>query len=165
MKINETTIGKPMLFDGPKPLTIIGKQFIFLILDHSPKQWKNYAKGDLTSHVFGSKMVIQGSTYPLILDVLVWCQKMMICWCPPAGLKIRKFGSILVSGRVCREIQTTFGQRGPQGGTLFAHEKLREKIQRKKRDDGKRALSALDVDSSTSVPLGVGSGGGDETAQ
>ena len=36
--------------------------------------------------------------------------------------------------------ETSFGQRGPQVGTLFAREKLREKRPGKKRDDGKRAL-------------------------
>ena len=42
----------------------------------------------------------------------------------------------------------------PRAALFLAHEKLKEEIQGKKRkgkkrDDGKRALSALDVDSST----------------
>ena len=52
---------------------------------------------------------------------------------------------MVVSGRVRCEIDTTFGQRGPQGGTLFAHEKLMERIQGKKRVDGKRAGSFSSV--------------------
>ena len=59
---------------------------------------------------------------------------------PRWSKKTEKVDPILVPGRVCCNSATTFGQRGPQGGTLFAHEKLREKIQGKKRDDGKRAL-------------------------
>ena len=47
--------------------------------------------------------------------------------------KITKIDAIFVSGRVRRDRHTNFGQRGPQGGTLFAHEKLREKIQGKNR--------------------------------
>ena len=79
-------------------------------------------------------MGLPGSTYPLILKVLVWCPKTMIFGYPPAGQQIRIVGSFFVSGRVCRERNTTFGQQGSQGGTLFAHEKLREKIQGTKRD-------------------------------
>ena len=47
--------------------------------------------------------------------------------------KIIKVDPIFVSGRVCCEVQTSFGQRGSQGGALFAHGKLREKIEGKQR--------------------------------
>jgi hypothetical protein len=71
----------------------------------------------------------------------------------------------MISGRVRRERKTTFGQWGSQGGTLFAPEKLREKIQGKKRDDGKRALQlAVSVArrcvKHAKCPKGVGLGGG-----
>ena len=67
-KIYEKTIGKQMVLDGPKPLKSIEKQTLFLILGHySQKLWKNNAKGDLKSHVFGSKMATWASQFRLII--------------------------------------------------------------------------------------------------
>ena len=37
LKVYEKTIGKSMVFDGPKPLKIIEKQTLFLTLSHSKK--------------------------------------------------------------------------------------------------------------------------------
>ena len=63
-----------MVFDGPKPLKSIEKQTLFLILGHSKKQWKNDAKGDLKSHVLGSKMATWASQVRLILWFWTfWC--------------------------------------------------------------------------------------------
>ena len=70
----EKSMGKSMVFDDPKPLKIIEKQTLFLILGHSKKQWKNYAKGDLKSHGFGSKMATWASQFRLIIWFLTfWC--------------------------------------------------------------------------------------------
>ena len=63
-----------MVFDGPKPLKSIEKQILFLILGHSKKQWKTYAKGDLKSHVLGSKMATWAYQFRLIIWFLkFWC--------------------------------------------------------------------------------------------
>ena len=62
-----------MVFDGPKPLKSIETQILFLILGHSKKQWKNYAKGDLKSHVFWSKMATWASQVRLIVWFLTFC--------------------------------------------------------------------------------------------
>ena len=72
-KFYEKTIGKSMFFDGPKPLKTIEKHILFLILGHSKKQWKTYAKGDLKSHVLGSKMATWASLVRLIVWFLMFC--------------------------------------------------------------------------------------------
>ncbi len=56
-----------MVFDGPKPLKSIEKQTLFSIFGHSNKLWKNDAKGDLKSHVLGSKMATWASQVRLIV--------------------------------------------------------------------------------------------------
>jgi hypothetical protein len=45
MKIDEKTIGKSMVLDGPKPLKSIEKQILFLILGHSKNNEKTIPKG------------------------------------------------------------------------------------------------------------------------
>ena len=45
LKIDEKTIGKSMVLDGPKPLKHIEKQTLFLILGHSKNNEKISKKG------------------------------------------------------------------------------------------------------------------------
>jgi hypothetical protein len=62
-----------MVLDGPKPLKSIEKQTLFLILGHSKKLWKNDTKGELKSHVLGSKMATWASQVWLIVWFLTFC--------------------------------------------------------------------------------------------
>ena len=77
-KIYEKTIGKIMVLDGPKPLKSIEKQTLFLTLGHSKK--KRYQRGPQKSCflVQNGDMGVPGSTYRLIFDVLLRCQKIII---------------------------------------------------------------------------------------
>ena len=77
----------------------------------------------------------------------------------PLAPQIRKICQIFVSGRVQCETNTTFGQRGPQGGTLFAHEELREKIQGKKRKGYKerRGKERRGMTKSYNIPSSISS--------
>jgi hypothetical protein len=78
-----------MLLDGPKPLKNIEKQTLFLILGHSKK---HYQRGPRKSCflVQNADMGVPGSTYRLIFDVLLRCQKIIIFGRLPDGPKNRR---------------------------------------------------------------------------
>ena len=93
MKIDEKTIGKSMVFDGPKPLKSIEKQTLFLILGHSKKTMKKRCRRGPQKSCFGVQNCDMGfpvSTYHLIFDVLVRCPKIIIFGRLPDGPKNRK---------------------------------------------------------------------------
>ena len=71
-----------MVLDGPKPLKSIEQQTPFLILGHSKKQFLKSNNGDL--------MGVPGSTYRLIFEVLLRCQKIIIFGRLPDGPLNRK---------------------------------------------------------------------------
>ena len=92
-KIYEKTIGKSMVLDGPKPLKIIEKQRLFSIWSHSKKKVKKrYQRGShkLCFLIQNDDMGLPGSTYLLILDVLVRYRKIIIFGRLPDGPKNRK---------------------------------------------------------------------------
>ena len=78
-----------MVLDGPKPLKSIEKQTLFLILGHSKKR---YQRGSQKScfGVQNGDMGVPGSTYRLIFDVLLRCQKIIIFGRLPDGPTNRK---------------------------------------------------------------------------
>ena len=81
-----------MVLDGPKPLKNIEKQTLFLILGHSKKKKKKrYQRGPQKSCflVENGDMGLPGSTYRLIFDVLLRCQKIIIFGRLPDGPKNR----------------------------------------------------------------------------
>ena len=106
-----------MVLDGPKPLQSIEKQTLFLILGHSQKLLKNDAKGDLKSHVFGSKMATHGPpSFDLSSDF--WCfgaiSKNHHFWTPYWWTKKSKKSS-LGAPRAAKNCQGRF-QGGDFGG-------------------------------------------------
>jgi hypothetical protein len=52
METNQKPIGNHWFWLRFKPLKIIERQKLFLILGHSQKLWKNDAKTNLKSHIF-----------------------------------------------------------------------------------------------------------------
>ena len=77
-----------MVFDGLKPLKSIEKTDTFLDFRSFKKTMKKrYQRGPQKS-CFGIQngdMGLPVSTYLLIFDVLVRCQKIIIFGCPPEG--------------------------------------------------------------------------------
>ena len=91
--------------------TLLENQWFLMVQNHSKvlkKQmllsWCQMGTQTSCFWIQNGDMGLPGSTYPLIFDVLVWCQKMMIFGRPPAApKKMRKICLILVSVRVCRK--------------------------------------------------------------
>ena len=108
-----------MFFDGPKPLESIEKQMFFLILGHKKK---NDTKGDLKSHVFGSKMATWASQVRLIVWFLTFCcdaKKSSFLDAFPMDQKIEKINPWSTKGpkKSARPVVrgVIFGQEGPRG--------------------------------------------------
>ena len=78
-----------MVWDGPKPLKSIEKQTLFLIFGHSPKDFERGLQKSCF-WVQNGDMGVPSSTYRLIFDVLLRCQKIIIFGCLPDGPKNRK---------------------------------------------------------------------------
>ena len=82
-----------MVLDGPKPLKSIEKQILFLIFRSFKKTIKNLCQRGPQKSCFGIQngdMGLPVSTYHLIFNVLVRCQKIIIFGRLPDGPKIRK---------------------------------------------------------------------------
>ena len=77
-----------MVLDGPKPLKSIEKTNTFLDFRSFTKTMKKRCQRGPQKSCFlvqNGDMGLPGSTYPLIFDVLVRCQKIIIFGCPPEG--------------------------------------------------------------------------------
>ena len=74
-KIDEKTIGKSIVLDGPKSLKSIEKQTLFLTLGHSKKQWKIDAKMAPQSHEKLSTMERGGDQDRFILRFYRFLEK------------------------------------------------------------------------------------------
>ena len=125
-KFDEKTIGKYIVLDGPKPLKSIEKQALFLILGHSKKRWQNDTKGNLKSHVFGSKMATLASPVRLIVGFLMFCcdaKKSSFLDAFPMHQKIEKSSLGAPKGR-------TKSSRGIAGGVIFSQEGPRGRLAR-----------------------------------
>ena len=123
-KFDAKSIAKSMVSDGPKPLKSIEKQTFCLILGHSQKRLKNYAKGDLTSHVFLCKMATWASQLRLILWFLkFWCDaKNHHFWMPSRrSSKNHRIGTQIAERTPERPEDSTgvpvFGSRVPRPST------------------------------------------------
>ena len=128
-KNHEKTIGKSMVFDCPKPLRSIENKYFPWFLVIPKNNAKTMPKGTSKGMFFVPKWRHGPPRFDLSSDL---CRFGVMPTNDDFGTPSRwskKSEYLFVSGRVCCEIDTTLGQRGPQGGTLFAHETLREKIQ------------------------------------
>ena len=84
-----------MVFDGPKLSKSIEKQTLWFS-GINKKDEKTMPKGssEVIFLVQDGDMGHPGSTYPLILDVLVRCQNIIIFGRPPDGPENRKNGAV-----------------------------------------------------------------------
>ena len=105
-------IGISMVFYGPQTIGNIGKQTLFLI-------WGRTKKDETTMSKIISKVILGGQQLrhwrPMpdlssdLYHFSAMSEKHVFSTLVP---KIRKFGPMVVSGRVCREGNTTFGSFG-----------------------------------------------------
>ena len=145
-KINGNIVGKIMI---PKQYW---KTNNFLDFWSFPTTMKKLCYREPRNSCFGVQnggMGLPGSTYPLIFDVLVWCQKRMILNRPPAGPKNQKNLCILCFRMCLLWNRDYFWPAGPTGRHPFRAREAQGK-ETGKEDGWRKACWELGL--STRVP-------------